>query len=132
MLKKDLVQDVLDKLTKYDVPIFNSKKIDEHETLFFNSDMLIFVDEKDKSISIAFQATMKPHEAAQYTLIISQIKNATIILMESFIYTKDHKFLSGEEAYKLVTKDIRDKIAQEFAAREVYTQILENVNCFEC
>jgi hypothetical protein len=52
--------------------------------------------------------------------------------MESFIISKDKKYVSGEKAYELLettkTSNIIDKVKKQY----MYTDLLEKADCFEC
>lgn len=132
MVKKELHQLVSNKLKEYDISIYNKQQTNKNETIIFSQDMILFVHEEEFSISVSFQATTKPHQASQYTLILCDIDKVNIIIMESFIYTDKNKFVSGDKAYEIVSDSIKKKAMYEYATQEAYTNILENVECFKC
>lgn len=128
-----LTKKVRKKLDEYGIEIFNDYQIDKtNEYVFYAENMIIFVSESEPSISITFQATAKPERSATLALILNQIPKTPINIMEPFIFDQDNRFVSGSEAYKLIEKVDKTKIAEEYHKQKAYQEILENVDGFEC
>ena len=131
-MPKYIVKDVLDKLNEYNVEILYHHNVDEKQYAIFCKDMAIFAYPDEYGIGIAFQATTKPDEAAQYSLIMCELENIKIEILESFIYDQHKKIIFGNDAYKLVNDSIRSRAIEEYRRSEIYNDLLNNVECFEC
>lgn len=128
-----LTKQVEKKLNEYGVEIFNDyhiEKDDEH--VFYAESMIIFVNDKEHSISVTFQATTKPERAATLALILNQVKRTPIHVMESFIFNEKNEFISGEKAYNLIKAADNEKVFREYQKQQVFAHILENADCHEC
>jgi hypothetical protein len=129
-----LVKKIRNKLNEYGLTILSDYKLQEgeNEYVFIIKEVVIFIREKEKSIGLSFQATTKPERAATLTLIISELRKCTIFVMESFIFDGDHKFISGDNAYKLI-KDTAIEVAKnEITKEQMYNRILQCSKGFEC
>ncbi|HUU87784.1 MAG TPA: hypothetical protein VMX17_08535 [Candidatus Glassbacteria bacterium] len=129
-MKRRLKQ-VIKKMEEYDITIFKHHDGDDEQYVFFCEHMVLFVH-PDNTLSVAFQATTKPHVAATFILILKEIPNVDILIMEPFIYCSDNKLLCGDEAYKLIKETIKAEGATDYMKEEAYTHLLNNANCHEC
>ena len=93
--------------------------------------MVIFVHPNEE-VTISFQATTKPDDAAKNILILQEIPNIQIDIMESFIYRHDNKLVCGEDAYQLIYDTIKAEGARDYAKEASYTYLLNNVKGYEC
>jgi len=128
---KSTVKQVIKKVEEYGITIFKHHEGEENQYVIFCENMVVFVHQ-DGNLSVAFQATTKPHIAATDILILKEIPNIEIDIMESFIYCQDNKLICGDEAYKLIRETIKAEGAQDYMREEAYTHLLNNVNCHEC
>jgi len=132
----DLIKKVKEKLDEYGFDIFKDYSVEEeghNEHVILAEDMIIFVRPGEKEMSIAFQATIKPDKAARNLLILSQVINPTKIdVTESFIYNDNREMLSGDDAYELVAKSIKQEGINEFIEEQTLNHLLETSECYEC
>ncbi len=126
-----MIYSIKDKIEEYGVTIFKHHKIENDQYVFFCDNMVIFIY-PDENVSVAFQATTKPEEAANSILILQEIPNIEIEVMEAFIYCDDNKLVSGEEAYELIKDTIKTEGAKEYMLEEAYSHLLKNATCHEC
>ena len=119
------------KIDEYGITIFKHHTADDNQYVFLCDAMVVFVHEDDE-VSVAFQATMKPEDAATMAVMFCEIPDIELDIMESFIYCGDSKLVCGSDAYKLIKDTIRAEGANEYAKEEAYTHLLENVNCHNC
>jgi hypothetical protein len=127
-----IVKDVNKKLKQYNIVVYNKYKIDEdNEYIYYTNDMILFVNENEESIGIAFQATTKPERSATLALILKQT-GYSILIMDPFILSNKREIVSGEEAYELIEQTRNEKIMEKVNKEHLYTKILENSNCYEC
>jgi len=131
----DMTGQVKTKIEEYDIKIFDHHKVEakkqEGDYVFFCEQMVVFIY-RDDSISVAFQATTKPDEAANLALIINEIPDVDLNIMESFIYCDNEKLICGDDAYDLVRKTIKDEGAKECMREATYTHLLNSNYCHEC
>jgi hypothetical protein len=52
--------------------------------------------------------------------------------MDSFVYDLNEKFLSGDDAHKLVKESIEHEALREFTKRQAYIEVLGKAKCFDC
>ena len=70
-----LFNTVKSKLNEYGIEIYHIETIQEKkEKIFYTEDMVLFVNDDLKSISIAFQATTKPERVGNLTLIVAEVE----------------------------------------------------------
>ena len=127
------VDDVIKKLTEYGMALYTDYPTQDQGHCFITKEMIIFLDEDDDSLAITFQADSKPEDVASNVLILNEIDRVTdISIMESFIYDKDNKFISGNDAHELVNNTIIETAFQKIAKQQAYFAILQNAECYEC
>jgi hypothetical protein len=93
--------------------------------------MILFVDLKNGSIGISFQASIKPEEAANAVLIINEL-NSEINIMDSFVFDRNNICLTGDKAFDLIDKSKQAKAIQDFLKDQTYRQLLLSNKCHEC
>jgi len=129
----NLTKQVTKKLDEYGLYIINDYPVEtESDHVFHLEEMIMFVNEKEKSVSITFKATTRPERAASLALILNQIKDVVLHIMEPFMFTNTNEFVSGEKAYQLIQDGDKQKIAQECQKQQFFAEILERANCHEC
>ena len=132
----DLIKKVKGKLDEYGFEIFKDYQVDEEdhkEHVILAEEMIIFIRPDKKEVSIAFQATIKPDAAARNLLILSEVINTSKIdITEPFIYNENREMLSGDEAYDLVRKSIKQQGINEFIEEQTLNRLLEVSECYEC
>ena len=128
-----LVVKTIKKLDEYGIDVYNEyPTIDGDEYVIYIEDAILFVNEKEFSIGVSFQAVTKPETASTLTLIIKEIENVTIHVMESFIFNKENDFVCGDEAYNLIKNSEKMKVISEMTRNKIYSEILESAKCYEC
>ena len=121
---------VRSKLEEYGLDIFNDYPV-EDEYVFFVEDMMIFVNQKTKTIGVSFQASLRPDRVANMMLILREME-VDIDVMESFIFDRNNKYLSGEKAFDLINKSKQSEIIQDFLKDQAFRNILLHSKCHEC
>jgi len=119
------------KLDEFGLEIYSDYPIADTEHVFYVENMILFVDIKEETIGVSFQATMKPDRAANIILILNDM-NKEIDVMESFIYDKNNKCLIGDKAFELIENTKKSTILQDFLKDQAYRSILISANCYEC
>ncbi|MCK5613100.1 hypothetical protein KAR91_65105 [Candidatus Pacearchaeota archaeon] len=127
------VNEVVKKFNEYGMKLFKDYPIEKSEHCFMVENMIVYLDKKDNTIAVSFHASAKPEEVANNMMILNEIEGLSdIYVMESFIYDINNRFLSGEEAHKLVKESIEHKALKEFAKRQTYIEVLTKAKCHEC
>ena len=127
------VSQVIKKFEQYGMKMFTDHPSTEHQHCFMVENMIVYLDKKDNSIAVSFLASSKPEEVASNMMILSEIEDLDgIYIMESFVYDMDDKFISGDDAHKLVKKSIEHEALRDFAKRQTYIEVLSKANCHEC
>jgi len=130
---KVTVDSIIDKLTEYGMALYTDYPTQDQGHCFMTKNMLIFLDQEDDSLAITFQADSKPEDVASNLLIVNEIDGITdIAIMESFIYDKDNKFISGNEAHHLVKAAWVEEAFRKVATQQAYNEILMTVKGFDC
>lgn len=131
-MKVDTVNLIKNKLDEYGFNIFNHHKLENDQYVFFCENMVIFAYPKEHGLSISFQATAHPDEAAQNVLILNEIPDIDIDIMESFIYSSENQLLCGEKAFTLIKESVENKAIDNYKTQEMYKYLLANTEGFEC
>jgi hypothetical protein len=120
------------KLNEYGIEIYRDYMLEKtNECVIHAEFMTIFVDEKEKTISISFDVTCKPEISATYAIILNQL-GYDVIIMEPFIFDKNKEFVTGDKAYQIVDEVKREKIINEYVKELTYTEVLETCDGYEC
>lgn len=126
-----IVDNVRSKAEEYGLEIFNDYPIEGKEYVFFIEDMILFINEKEKTIGVSFQASLRPEQVANMILILNEM-NEEIDVVESFIFDKNNKYLSGEKAFELIEKSKQSETIQTFVKQQALNEILIKAKCHEC
>jgi hypothetical protein len=127
------VEDVRLKLQEYGIEIYAEYPMDDGDYCFQTEKMLIFVNEKESSICVGFVADMRPEDSSNYLLILNEIKTLKKIdITESYTFDENNQFITGEEAFDFVKKNIMSEMMGEYARQQTYNEILKNHKCFNC
>ena len=127
------VKMVTKKFKEYGMQVFTDYETIEHQHCFMVENMIVYLDKKDNTIAVSFLASSKPEEVAQTMMILTEIEDLDdIFVMDSFVYDMNDKFLSGDDAHKLVKESIRHEALKEFAKRQTFIEVLTKAKCFEC
>ncbi len=127
------VDEVVKKLDEYGMKLFTDYPIEQSEHCFMVDNMIIYLDKKDNTIAVSFHASAKPEEVANSMMVLNEIQGLSdIYVMESFVYDINDKFLSGDDAHKLVKETIQHQALKEFARRQTYIEVLTKAKCHEC
>ncbi len=129
----DIVDCTRDKLEQYGIRIYTDYPLNEEEHLFMADNMLLFVHTENNEIGISFQAETRPQTAANSTLIVLEIDGVEDVdVMESFVVDEHNKFISGENAFKLIDKKNQYEAMNEIFKDQVYAEILMKGTAGEC
>jgi hypothetical protein len=124
---------IINKIAEYGLLLSSDYPTDDNAHCFIVEGMIIFLDHKNDSLSITFQADSKPEDVASNLLILCEVDGIEdISIMESYMYDKDGNFITGEDAHNLVKDSLVAKAFKKVAKQTVYTEILNKVNCFNC
>ncbi len=126
-----IVDNVRSKAEEYGLEIFNDYPIEGKEYVFFIEDMMVFINEEEKTIGVSFQASTKPERVGNMILILNEI-NEEIDIVESFIFDKNNRYLSGEKAFELIEKTKQSETIQNFLKDQTLREILLKSKCHEC
>jgi len=126
-----LVNAVRDKVIEYGIKIYNDYGVEENEYVFFVEDMILFINEKEKTIGVSFQATTKPDRVGSLTLILDQLKT-DINIMDSFVFDTENRYISGDKAFKLIEAKQEEDVIREFLKKQTYQHMLLSADCHEC
>ena len=126
-----IIDKVRSKTEEYGLVIYNDYSTSDDEYVFFVEDMMLFVNEDKKTIGVSFQASIRPEQAANMVLILNEMKEE-IDVMESFIFDKNNRYISGEKAFELIEKSTESNIIQNFVKQQALNEILIKSKCHEC
>ncbi len=127
------INEVVKKFNEYGMKLFTDYPIEKSEHCFMVENMIVYLDKKDNSIAVSFHASAKPEEVANNMMILNEIEGLSdIYVMESFVYDINDKFLSGDDAHKLVKESIEHNALKEFTRRQLYIELLTKEKCHEC
>ena len=127
------VTEVVKKFEEYGMRLFTDYPTKKHEHCFMVDNMIVYLDKKDNTIAVSFLASAKPEEVAANMMILGEIENLDdIFVMESFVYDLNEKFISGDDAHKLVKETIQHEALKEFTTRQAYIEVLSKANCHNC
>lgn len=127
------VSKVVDKFNEYGMRMFTDYPTTKNEHCFMVENMIVYLDKKDNTLAVSFLASSKPEVVANNLMVLNEIDDVDdIFIMESFVYDKNDKFVSGEDAHTIVKKSIELEALKEFTKRQAYTEVLVKANCFEC
>lgn len=128
----DLVKSVKDKLNEYGFLMIQDYPV-EDEHVYVTGDMMIFVNDEKKTLSISFKAATRPEDASKWILILKEINNIDFtFIMDSFTYDAKENLITGNDAHEFNKKTIESKAVMRFAQFEAYNEILITQKCFNC
>jgi hypothetical protein len=119
---------LLNKLNEFGIDILR-RDMNNNEHSIVCDNMVLFL--KDGTLSVAFQATTKPDDAAKHVVILYQT-GLKIDIMEAFIFDEEHNIVSGDEAYELVNKSIEEKVLKGFVEDQTMKGLLIYSEGFNC
>jgi len=124
-----LIDEVLNKLYEYGISVYDQYSLDKDSHVLMTDAFTLFVNTKEKTLSVSFHAATKPEYVANHTLIFNEIESIVQIdIMESFAYDSDRQVISGDEAFKVVEKQVVDNIKQQ----QSFVSILLKEECYQC
>jgi hypothetical protein len=126
-----IVDNVRSKAEEYGLKIFDDYPVESKEYVFFIEDMMLFVNEEEKTIGVSFQASAKPEHVGNMILILNEM-NEELDIIESFIFDKNNRYLSGDKAFELIEKTKQSEIIQNFIKQQTFNEILIKAKCHEC
>ena len=133
-----IIKDIKRKLYEYGFEILEEYKIEENNEYYFSvEEMMVFVDYKEKEISVSFSFTTYPHNVANNILILNEVSGIkNINVMDSFIITDDDIMLFHEDAKNYVeTKTKMKNISPiKLTKKEemIYDAMFKNINWNKC
>ena len=123
---------VLKKFEEYGMNLYTDYPTEKNEHCFMVDNMIVYLDQEDNTVAVSFHASAKPEDVAQNLLILKEIDVDDIYIMDSFIYDLNNRFISGEDAHKLVKRTIETEAVNDFTKRQTYTEYLVKAKCFDC
>lgn len=132
---EDFCGQVKNKLDEYGYDIYHiSETSNDNEICIMTESMMVFVDDKEKSITLSFEYTLEPEKVAQNMMILNEIEDIEYVYVsESFVFDpKTKKYVVGNEAKKIAYERAQAKIMREFTKDQVYSHILATQRCHEC
>ena len=130
---KVTIDTIIDKLSEYGMALYTDYPTQDQGHCFITKGMILFLDQEDDSISITFQADSKPEDVASNVMILNEIDDVSeISIMESFIYDKNNKFITGNEAHNIVKSSLVEDAFRKVATHQAYNEILMNMPAHEC
>jgi hypothetical protein len=129
----ELFQNIYDKITEFDFEnIDHYPSGDEGVYILAADELVIYINDKNKSIAISFLANTKPEVAANDILILKQIPQIEKIeIMESFIFNNDD-MLSGKEAFEVLYSSIKLEGIREYSKNKIFERMLMEVEGYSC
>ncbi len=128
----DLVKLVKDKLDEYGFLMIQDYPV-EDEHVYMTGDMMIFVNDEKKTLSISFKAATRPDISSKDILILKEIEEIECIyIMDSFTYDAKQNLVTGEDAYILNKKTLESLAVMRFVQFDAYNEILQTEKCFNC
>ena len=112
----------------YDYKILDSYKVDgEKANHYIHLKECIFhVNDKEKSVDVAFNLNTLPDEVAKITLILNDFPNLKkLYIMDSYYFNSKNEILSGFEAVVEFRKTI-------YEIENYQYELLKNAECFKC
>lgn len=128
MTKFLLVDLVRDTLNEYDIEIMEKREIEGHTYLFLTPMAMIFVQED--CILLSFHVSTKPEDAAKLVLVMQEAGQVEVI--QSFTYSMDKEYLSGEEAHKEFEKQQAKSVIEEFMKEQKNLFDLASADAYHC
>lgn len=113
------------KLDEYGIEIVNQYDCDG-EYYFCTADMIICYREKFKKLSVSFDASTIPERVGNNIMILQEVEglNHDFEILDSYIYGREQKFVTGKKAHEAVKKAIETKFLSEFQRKEAMFQQL--------
>ena len=128
----DLVQD---KLKEYGYEIYHiAKTSNEKEICIMTESMMVFVNDKENSITLSFEYTLDPEKVAQNMMIVNEVEEIEYVyISESYIFDPEQKkYIVGKEAKEIAQKLATDRVMKEFTKDQIFSHILATQKCHEC
>jgi hypothetical protein len=129
----ELFQNIYDKITEFDFEkIDHYPSSDEGIYILAADELVMYINDKKKSIAVSFLADTKPEVVANDILILKQIPQIKKIeIMDSFILINDD-MLSGEEAFERLYNSIKSEGIREYSRNKIFESILREVDGYRC
>jgi len=129
-----IFEKVSKELQDYGIKIINFYNLENNQIALYTDDMILFIGEKEKTIGLSFYAPTIPERVATLTLLIKgiSIKGITIYVMESFIFDENKDYVSGAKAFKILKKQLTEKIINNYVKEREYEYVLENYKGYLC
>jgi len=126
-MKKSIRNKILTILEERD-SIINSKY--ERDGLYYilADAVIIVIDEKIRDVKISFHVTARPDEASILTILISQLKNVSIIMQDLFTYNKNGDIIEGVEAFTYFKEEYAKSVIKGFMKQQQQLFILHNAS----
>jgi hypothetical protein len=131
MVMSKLSKSVSKKLAEYGYKIFKEFEEDKYDIIFAEN-MVVYVF-RENTLGVSFQATAKADLAATNVMILNEIPEVMDIeIMDSFIYNTKHEVVQGDAAYELIEENIKQAAINEYVRKQIYKNMLEDVECYDC
>ena len=126
---------IRDKLNEYGYEIYHiAETRNEKETCIMTESMMVFVNEKDHSITLSFEYTLDPEKVAQNMMIINEVEDIELVyISESYIFDPEQKkYIVGNEAKEIANRIATQNFMRSYTRDQVYSHILATQKCHEC
>jgi hypothetical protein len=122
-----------EKLFEFNFAIISGYCIDKtKEYMIITDDMILAVNDEDKTVSIAFEATTPPDTVAKRMMILSEVEGTKgLSVMESFVF-ENNNLVTGDDATMIAKKRLGREVINEFLKSQVYMDIIQSEKCFNC
>ncbi len=128
-----LYKKIIKILESYGVLIDNIQDLENNQQALNTKEMILIIDEKEKTIGLSFFAPTAPDRASNLTLMLMKnIKDSNIYILESFIFNKKREYITGNEAFKILKDSEKNQIINNFTKEQNYDYILQNYELYEC
>jgi len=123
------------KLNEYGYKIYQlNETSDKNQFCLMTESMMIFIDEKERSLTLSFEYTLEPEKVGQNIMIINEIDQVKFIyISESYMFDDLNKrYVVGSKAKELVFKLRKNLILREITEQQLYRNVLMTHKCHEC
>ena len=126
---------VKNKLIEYGYEIYNlTKTSNKKEFCLMTDSLIIFINEKEDSLTLSFECNLEPEKVGQSIMILNEIYSIkSIYISESYIFDEDNKkYIVGDDAKDLAFNRTRTEMLRQITQEQLYCNMLLTHKCHEC
>lgn len=128
-----LCKKTIETLESYGILINKTYNLENDQQALYTKDMILFVNESDKSIGLSFFAPTIPELASNLTIMMMKnINDSNIYVLESFVFNEKREYIAGVEAFKILKDIQKNQIINNFTKEQNYQYILDNHELWDC